>query len=244
MWEIFICDEGKCSITNFAVEKFILYYELSKNTDKDIITLKIEELLKDEEFKVYNYIVKSDVLLKQYISFNKLLFNEIIEKRDAEQKINILKDLIISLYKKSEIKKAKQNKKSYEEYKAMEKEIKEIALNELSKNLSVFKSNTGLSKTIKQEWKLIYNQMPAMFLNENYIKKIIPLKLNRYVIWKITNLVDNKLVKLDLMYNDEDMLKKLFEVNNKLEFDVDVLIGYNSSFYNQNKVDELISILV
>ncbi|CEO06889.1 Uncharacterised protein [[Clostridium] sordellii] len=130
IWELMEKYEVKNSKTDIAVDRFIIFYCIRRSWNISQVDKDIQELLKEKHILRKNYMLNIKSLEKhinvnKYIEFNKLIFNQEIGKKEAQDKIDILKDTINKLYKQAVLDNSRKNKKTVEEYANIEGEIKQ-----------------------------------------------------------------------------------------------------------------------
>ncbi|WP_338658366.1 hypothetical protein [Paraclostridium sordellii] len=237
-WELIPEEEAKCLIMNSVVEKFILFYSLPKTRNINELALEIEGILSNKEFTIYESIVNNKKILEQYISFIKLLYNEEIIEEEAKDKIDMLQATIIELYKQSEIKKAKENKKTDDDYKVIKNKLYEVALNRSKEKLNLFKQSKDSKNVLLKDITLLFLKTHTIFLENNHINEDISSLIEIKLVESIIQLIYDNLLKIDSSYNDKDIIIKLFTLNDSLSFSIDTLIGYKDSMYGKNRFDD------
>ena len=237
-WELMPEEDAKTLVMDSAVEKFIIFYSIQKSRNMDELLFELEKVVSNKAFFIYESIVINKKTLEQYTSFIKLLYNKEITEKEAKDKIDMLKETVTKLYKQSEIKKAKENKKTDEDYVIIKKKIKEIALNRCKKTLEIFINNKDSKKIVSKEINFILPSVPISFLDEYSINEFIEFEIDKQLVQKITDIIYKKLLKMNTIDNDKDMIVKLFDMNDKLKFNTDTIIGCNQFSYGMNSFND------
>lgn len=237
-WELMPEEEAKFLVMDSTVEKFIIFYSLQKSRNMDELVFELEKVVSNKEFFIYESIVSNKKTLEQYTSFIKLLYNKEITEKEAKDKIDMLKETISELYKQSEIKKAKENKKTDDDYKVIKNKLYEVALNRLKEKLNVFEQNKDSKEVLLKDITLLSLETPIIFLDNDHINESISNYIDSGLVKSIIRLIYDNLLKLDSSYNDKDIITKLFTLNDSLSFSIDTLIGYKGSMYGKNRFDD------
>lgn len=234
-WEIMSTDEKKYFIMDNGIEEFIIFYILKKNWDIDKLTNQLRILVDGEDIYIYMDIYKNRDIIKKYILFINTFFDENITEEQAEDKIDILKSSIINLCKEYEIGRYKEIK-TEENFKEIKKQIRDLCLRDIKDKLQNFNNAESSRKIINTKRPLLDLEISMDFLNSIGFNNSIISLYNTNLIEMIIEVVKEKLLKIIISIDDQEMINKFFDL--KQTIDVDTIIGDISLFHRPEQVRE------
>lgn len=232
-WEIMSTDEKKYFIMDNGIEEFIIFYILKKNWDIDKLTNQLRILVDGEDIYIYMDIYKNRDVIKKYILFINTFFDENITEEQAEDKIDILKSSIINLCKEYEIGRYKEIK-TEENFKEIKKQIRDLCLRDIKDKLQNFNNAESSRKIINTKRPLLDLEISMDFLNSIGFNNSIISLYNTNLIEMIIEVVKEKLLKIIISIDDQEMINKFFDL--KQTIDLDTIIGDISLFHRPEQV--------
>ena len=230
-WEIMPEEDAKCLIMDKAIEEFLIFFITQKNYNIDELTEEIRVLVEDKEYTMYKQINENKDIVENYKLFINMFYDTDILEGDDKSEIEMLKTAIINLYKEGEIKRSKHNVKTQEELNSFKQQLKDLCMENVEDRLKVFNKKILQENMFNATFNLPNINMSTEFMNLNISRSTINSYVNKFFGVKFINLIRTQIIEKNSTTNESEFLKKLFDLNNNIDANIDTLVGYKSIFY-------------
>lgn len=239
-WEIMTEGEAKYCIIDGVVQEFFLFYILANIYDAKDLIEKLRFLISDNEFIFYNTYVgqNKERTRKAYEEFLKIFYARGHSLEESRETIDKFESVLINIYKLSEIEKAKEkNLPSESNFRELEAKLRNSILSSLTPNLELFNHKPpGQLEKYKQE--IIRVNTFTAFLTERYELEYLLKEAKNQLVRIICYVIRDKVISERVSIKNKNMLEVFFELVNKVDIDLDTLIGYRNWFYGKQSQED------
>lgn len=216
--------KAKCIVMDGVIDIFILFYTLKRSNEKEKVIEDLKLILDYNRFYV-SWIDQDDGnMIERYKNFICLFYNTHITEDEVDKEFNRYKDVIQETYKQYFMKKAKEDNIEFNYIKAniLEK-LRDI-------NINLFENR--LDKNINE----VKSENVTIEISMNEISNIDEI-LKGYVIKSLINLSKHNLDTKSYEYENKDILEEILSMVDKLEINIDCIIGYYDKYYKLKSVE-------
>lgn len=236
-WEIMPKEQAKLLLIGNIIEKFVIFNILHKNWTIDLLIKDIQGIIEHKEFSAYDTFAgsKKEATRKDYKSFVKLFFTEIITEQESQEKVDMLESAIAIIYKDSELTEKKKSRFSIN-YDEITIKMKEYSLPKLKETISHFSNKP--KEILQIQIPLLNLITENSFLTDSEIEGRIFDLINTYFVRSIINLTYQHLKMKDVKFDDKSMLDALFNAIESVGFIPNTIIGYRNWFFGESKAED------
>ena len=240
-WEKMLSEEVKCLIIDDVIDDFFVFTAIYICWNNDDISKIALSLFGNHTFSIFTRYFRDDDkgIIKLIEEYHSLFFSG-KEPASAQEKSELLKDILSEKYKKEEIASGRENAVTDVTKNKFIENIEKAFQNKLDEFSCLFESDLIKEKEYKQQKVCICEfVLPSSFINESKLDHYIINFIHSALINLYTHILHKMLILKEVKYNNKTKQKTLVELIKENNINADIFIGNRDVFWGEEDKDLL-----
>ncbi|MBD5104257.1 MAG: hypothetical protein HDT47_05280 [Ruminococcaceae bacterium] len=234
-WEKMPPEEAKCLIIDDVINDFFVFTAIYICWNNDDISKIVLSLFGNHTFSIFTRYFRDDDkgIIKLIEEYHSLFFSG-KESASAQEKSELLKDILSEKYKKEEIASGKENAVTDVTKNKFIENIKKAFQDKVDENSCLFEKELQNDKEYVQQKVCICEfTLPSSFINDSKLDHYIVNFIHSALLNLYIHILNNALIIKEVKYNDRTKQKTLVTLIKDMDIDADTFIGNRDVFWGE-----------